>query len=95
MKKFFEAGIEQSYIDGFIDALKSLAPSYDAEEDMTYSDNPHPIYHLTMASDLDLATEESAYSAGRAKAKEVAEDIERMCAEEKAMKEEEEEDYPF
>lgn len=81
------SNIEQSYIDGFIDALKSLAPSYDAEEDMTYSDSPHPIYHLMMASDLDLATEKSAYKAGEKAAEAVAEDIERMCAEEKAMKE--------
>lgn len=86
---------KQEFEDAFIDALKSLAPSYDAEEDMTYSDNPHPSYHSTMASYLDLATEESAYKAGRAKAKEVAEDIERMCAEEKAMKAEEEEDCGF
>jgi len=95
MKKFFEAGIEQAFIDGFHDALKTLAPSYDAEEDMRMSGTPWAEYSLIGTPKADLATEESAYKAGRAKAQEVAEEIERLCLEEKAMKEEEEECYPF
>ncbi len=95
MKKFFEAGIEQSYIDGFHDALKSLAPSFDAEEDMQMSGTPWAEYSLIGTPDADLATEAIAYEAGKKAAEAVAEDIERICAEEKAMKEEEEEDYPF
>ena len=98
MKKFFEAGIEQeekmsnieqSYVDGFHDALKSLAPSYDAEEDMHMSGKPWAEYSLIGTPDADLATEAIAYEAGKKAAEAVADDIERMCAEEKAMKEEE------
>ena len=87
--------IEQSYIDGFHDALKSLAPSYDAEEDMHVSGKPWAEYSLIGTPDADLATEEIAYEAGKKAAEAVADEIERMCAEEKAMKEEEKEDYPF
>lgn len=87
--------IDQSYIDGFHDALKSLAPSFDAEEDMHMSGKPWAEDSLIGTPYSDLATEEIAYEAGKKAAEAVADDIERMCAEEKAMKEEEEEDYPF
>ena len=86
---------KQAFIDGFHDALKTLAPSFDAEEDMRMSGTPWGEYSYIWAPDADLATEEIAYNAGKKAAEAVAEDIERMCAEEKAMKEEEEEDYPF
>ena len=87
--------IKQAFIDGFHDALKTLAPSFDAEEDMRMSGTPWAEYSLIGTPKADLATEEIAYNAGEKAAEAVAEDIERMCAEEKAMKEEEEECYPF
>jgi len=95
MKKFFEAGIKQAFIDGFHDALKTLAPSFDAEEDMHMSGTPWAEYSLIGTPDADLATEEIAYNAGKKAAEAVAEEIERLCLEEKAMEEEEEEDYYF